>query len=34
MDFGTIKDSVMLLLMFLVFAVPAVAISAPIALNR
>lgn len=33
MDFGTIRDSVMLVLMFMVFGVPALAISARIALK-
>lgn len=33
MEFGTIRDSAMLLLMFLVFGVPAVAISVRIALR-
>ena len=33
MDFGTIRDSVMLVLMFIVFGVPALAISTRIALK-
>lgn len=33
MDFGTVRDSVLLVLMFTVFGVPALAISARIALK-